>query len=221
MTASVLQFPHNPNGKMTKQEYVSHMKQVWARMGMLTKTPVVRLPQPKVPHVKPIEVVEPELVVVTPTEVEKVRVKSVLEQAAKKTNLSPKRRIFRGEKSLFEMNEFVEEPFRKPRRGEVVTMVANFFGLTVDDIMSRSRRQRIAMARHVTFYIMRNVGKCSYPQIGKAFDYDHSTVLSAVDRIERLIASDEDIRFAVTTLSRYLVEAINGTGERPNHFWGS
>jgi chromosomal replication initiator protein len=100
-------------------------------------------------------------------------------------------------------------------------MVANFFGITSDEIMSRSRRQRIAMARHVTFYIMRRVGMCSYPQIGKAFGYDHTTILSAVDRIERLVASDEDIRFAVTTLSRYLVEAINGTAERPNHFWGS
>lgn len=221
MTASVLSFPHNPNGKMTKQEYVAHMKQVWARMGMITKAPVVRLPQPKVKYVPPITVIEPVLAVVTPTEVEKNRVKTVLEQAAKQTKLSPKRRIFRGDKALFEMGEFTEAPFRKPRSGEVIGLVANFFGVTSEEILSGCRRQRITMARHVTFFIMRRVGQCSYPQIAKAFGYDHTTILSGVDRIERLINQDEDIRFAVTSLSRYLVEAINGTAERPNHFWGS
>lgn len=56
-------------------------------------------------------------------------------------------------------------------------------GVTIEDIISRNRHKNIAAARHEIMYWIRAKLKWSYPEIGKLFQRDHTTVLSACRKI--------------------------------------
>ena len=91
---------------------------------------------------------------------------------------------------------------------EIQHAVAAAFSLTRADLLSRSREQRIACARHVAMYLSRELalGKdrgrgsapnnlpASYPRIGMAFDRDHTSVMHACNSIGRKCRTDQ--RFA-------------------------
>jgi chromosomal replication initiator protein len=82
---------------------------------------------------------------------------------------------------------------------EVQWIVASAFHLSRAELLSHSRRQHVAYARHVAMYLSRVLvgrptddGECttpkacaSFPRIGRAFDRDHSSVIHACNAIER------------------------------------
>ena len=52
-------------------------------------------------------------------------------------------------------------------------------------------------------YLTRKLTDLSFPEIGRAFGgKDHSTVMSACKKVERLVKSDLNLRQAVETLER-------------------
>lgn len=65
----------------------------------------------------------------------------------------------------------------------VVTEVARGFDVAPEDIMGRSFVRRVTMARRVAMAVLRAHTDLSYPAIGDLFDRDHSTVMTAVDRV--------------------------------------
>ena len=65
---------------------------------------------------------------------------------------------------------------------------AKLFGLTVEDIIGKARTRDLVDARHIAMYVCRQLTNppLSFPQIAKAFGgRDHTTVMNAVQRIER------------------------------------
>ncbi len=68
---------------------------------------------------------------------------------------------------------------------EVVKFVARHYGLKVSEIKSRNRSRHIALPRQVAMYLLKQLTKLSYPDIGRHFnDKHHSTVMHSVNRIE-------------------------------------
>lgn len=69
----------------------------------------------------------------------------------------------------------------QPRRLgiHIIREVACEHGVTVSDILSQSRKYPIAAARHDAMKRIRAELKYSYPQIGRMFDRDHSSVIWA------------------------------------------
>jgi chromosomal replication initiator protein len=70
----------------------------------------------------------------------------------------------------------------------VLEVSARLFNLTVDDIIGKARTRDLVDARHIAMYVSRQLTNppLSYPQIAKAFGgRDHTTVMNAVQRIER------------------------------------
>jgi chromosomal replication initiator protein len=57
----------------------------------------------------------------------------------------------------------------------------------------------------VAMYLARKLTNMSYPEIGSRFGgKDHSTVISAVRKIERLCGEDSSVRSVVNTLESHL-----------------
>lgn len=82
----------------------------------------------------------------------------------------------------------------KPRKcpREIMTQVAADFGINTIAMRSGCRVARTMLARHVAIYRVHH--ECewmSLPMIGRLFDRDHSTVLSAIRRIQSLIDKGE------------------------------
>jgi chromosomal replication initiator protein len=70
-------------------------------------------------------------------------------------------------------------------------VLSHFVGVTMNDILSPRRTNGVTMPRHIAIYLSRMLTRKSCPAIGRAFgDRDHTTVLSAISRIERLRAAD-------------------------------
>jgi chromosomal replication initiator protein len=75
-------------------------------------------------------------------------------------------------------------------------------------LLGRRRDREAARPRMVAMYLMRKLCGASYPQIGMALGgRDHSTVMSAVRRVESLIKVDVRLSGTVDKLRKLLEEA--------------
>lgn len=64
-------------------------------------------------------------------------------------------------------------------------VVADYYAVRRADILSRRRSTDVLIPRHVAMFLARELTPHSYPVIAKHFgDRDHTTVMSAVRRIE-------------------------------------
>lgn len=88
----------------------------------------------------------------------------------------------------------------KPRRpvfaSEIISGVANDFGMGSADVIGKDRRVHYVAARSVVARILRNRG-WSYPKIGMAIGgRDHSTVINLVNRFDVLAGQNELVRWS-------------------------
>ena len=76
--------------------------------------------------------------------------------------------------------------------GRVVDLVARKFNLTVEKLLSRDRTKDVAHPRQIAMYLLREEAKISFPQIGEVLGgRDHSTVMSAIEKIKDQIRSGD------------------------------
>jgi chromosomal replication initiator protein len=88
---------------------------------------------------------------------------------------------------------------------QIQEAVAARLGLSVDDILSPSRRAPIARARQLAMFLTRELTHLSLPQIAQAFNRrDHTTVMHAIRRVERSALEDAVLSRAVEELSSEL-----------------
>ncbi len=89
--------------------------------------------------------------------------------------------------------------------------VANFFGMRVQDLKSERKQKNIAVPRQITMYLARRYTGASYPEIGEKFGgKDHSTVIHAVKKIEKLLGNDLSMTKNVDSLSRKIEALMSG-----------
>jgi chromosomal replication initiator protein len=83
--------------------------------------------------------------------------------------------------------------------------VASYFDVKLHDLKGPKRHRAIAHPRMVAMYLARKLTNMSFPEIGSRFGgKDHSTVISAVRKIERLCTEDPTVRSVVSTLESHL-----------------
>jgi chromosomal replication initiator protein len=83
--------------------------------------------------------------------------------------------------------------------------VATYFDIKLHDLKGPKRLQSVARPRMIAMYLSRKLTGSSFPEIGSRFGgKDHSTVISAVKKIERLVAEDSNLRSVVSTIEGHL-----------------
>ncbi len=83
--------------------------------------------------------------------------------------------------------------------------VAAYFDLKLADLKGPRRHRALAHPRAIAMYLSRKVTSMSYPEIGGRFGgRDHSTVISAVRKVEKLLSSDPTVRSVVATIEDHL-----------------
>lgn len=88
---------------------------------------------------------------------------------------------------------------------DIQRVVCHHFKLRTSDLLSKDRHKSIAFARHVAMYLCKQRLKCSFPELGRAFgNRDHTTVMSAVRKVEHLRGSDPEVRAHLEAIERKL-----------------
>ncbi len=79
--------------------------------------------------------------------------------------------------------------------------VCEYYNITVDEIKSKKRSNKIAYPRMLAMYLARNLTDESFPRIGLEFGgRDHSTVIHACDKIEQDLKTDENLKEIIKTI---------------------
>ncbi len=86
---------------------------------------------------------------------------------------------------------------------KIQKIVANYFGIGIDDLKSKKRNKEIIFPRQVAMYLARLHTDESFPKIGSEFGgKDHSTVIHSCDKIEREIKKNKEVKTIVETLQK-------------------
>jgi chromosomal replication initiator protein len=87
---------------------------------------------------------------------------------------------------------------------KIAQAVADYFEITVKDLKSTARQQKIAHARHLAVYLCREVLNMSYEGIGEYFCKKHTTIMYSCDTICDKIKTDKQIQTEVDELKSIL-----------------
>jgi len=92
---------------------------------------------------------------------------------------------------------------REATPADVIRFVAQHYGIRVADLKGRSNRRSIALPRQVAMYLIRDILELSFPEIGKIFSKHHSTVMYAVETIQKMRQSNPDFDATLTSFREH------------------
>lgn len=76
----------------------------------------------------------------------------------------------------------------------ILSIVADTFNVSIEDLKSNSRRREISWARQIGMYLMRQHTDLSLPRIGEEFGgKDHTTVIYSCEKISQLKKTDHSL----------------------------
>lgn len=88
---------------------------------------------------------------------------------------------------------------------DIQRAVCGYYNIRVGELKGKSRQHSVTLPRMVAMYLCRTGLGASFPEIGERFGgRDHTTVMSACRKIERVVETELAVRSAVDTLRRRL-----------------
>lgn len=85
---------------------------------------------------------------------------------------------------------------------KIKMVVANYYNISPTRLESKTRTADITVARHIAMYLCRTILDASLNKIGSAFGgKDHSTVINACEKVDKLLKENEDYQVAITELT--------------------
>ena len=87
----------------------------------------------------------------------------------------------------------------------IIETVAEYYRQPVELLRGKSRQRPLVLARQVAMYVMRDLTDLSYPAIAREFGgRDHTTVIHAVSKVEKLMKERQQVYDQVTFLINQL-----------------
>lgn len=89
---------------------------------------------------------------------------------------------------------------------KIQSVVSDFYGISINDLIGKSRKTKYVLPRHIAMYIIKNNYNVPYATIGKLFGgRDHSTVLTACEKIENELKLDQSLKVAIDTINKKVI----------------
>lgn len=99
----------------------------------------------------------------------------------------------------------VKETERKLDEERIIEVVADYYNLTVPQLKGNTRTAQLAMARHISMYLIRTMLDVPFKKIGDAFGGKHySTVMDAVEKVEKNLKTTPQLGEAINDIKKRL-----------------
>ena len=93
------------------------------------------------------------------------------------------------------LNTYLSMPYKKTSPQTILKSVAEFYSISLADLVKRSRKKEIVKPRQIAMFLLREETKLSFPEIGqKLGGRDHSTVIHACEKIKNEVSVDEPLK---------------------------
>jgi chromosomal replication initiator protein len=104
------------------------------------------------------------------------------------------------------LGDLLTEAPRKPRSDEeLLNEISVILGFSVEAMRGKSRQRPLVNARQTAMYVFRELTDLSYPSIARLFGgRDHTTVIHAVEKVQRLMKERKQVYEQVTDLVQRL-----------------
>lgn len=83
-------------------------------------------------------------------------------------------------KKIINYNHITEKKTNK----DIMNIVADYFNVSVKDILSPLRSQQISLARQISIYFIRDINEESFNDIAKIFNKKHTTIMYSYEKIK-------------------------------------
>ena len=106
--------------------------------------------------------------------------------------------VFKDQKTIKKAQEPLTKEF-------ILKTTAEFYYLTISQIISKNRTRNLVTPREICMYLMRELLDVTFSEIGMTFsNRDHSTIMKACKRVETKIKKDPDYKLAVDKIKQKL-----------------
>ncbi len=82
--------------------------------------------------------------------------------------------------------------------------VADYFGVSVEDLKGSARAQKITQARHIAVYLSREFLQLSYEAIGEFFNKKHTTIMYSCDSVRDKLKTDSLLQSGIEEIKASL-----------------
>lgn len=110
--------------------------------------------------------------------------------------------------SLPEIKELLKKnikPVKTITVTHVIKTISEFYNIEEKNLFEKTRRKEIVKPRQIAMYLLRNDLDSSYPFIGQKFGHrDHTTVIHAYKKIDRLIKNDNKLNQEIEEIRNIL-----------------
>lgn len=93
----------------------------------------------------------------------------------------------------------------KPSADFILTLIANYFNLSKDEILSKNKKKNLAEARQIAMYLLLRYGNMTYGQIGEALGGKHHTTV---------MHGYEKIKYELENGNTFIIAAVNNLIQR-------
>lgn len=100
------------------------------------------------------------------------------------------------------MSDIVPPPAPLPSAEQIIAKVAEHYHLRPADIKGTRRPANIANPRQIAMYLTRRITNLSFPEIGREFNRDNSTVQHGCKKVEQDIKTNPNLRAEIELLEK-------------------
>ncbi len=104
-------------------------------------------------------------------------------------------------KDILELNNVEELTIEKIQKE-----VASYFSININEMLGKSRKKKVVMARQIAMYLARYLTDKSLNDISKAFKRkDHSTILNAIEKVEKNMEKNRKFKLTLEFLKEKIM----------------
>ncbi|MDO8495564.1 MAG: chromosomal replication initiator protein DnaA [bacterium] len=105
---------------------------------------------------------------------------------------------------------YLSTPYKKTTPQLILKSVSDFYGISLQDLVKRSRKKEVVRPRQIAMYLLREETKSSFPEIGqKLGGRDHSTVIHAYEKVKTEEESDEATKQELVLIKERIYQSMD------------